>query len=125
MPGRKEQLQRELKRSVKNCLGLGEFFSKHTKKTAGPQEEVELLKENEDDSTIRGQSLPSNFLVMSRTQEVILKMNTMNQPIKMRGNQQRGEHPGHVKKLLINVKTNNFCQCSQNKRQITPSRLTS
>ena len=67
MPGRKEQLQRELKRSVKNCLGLGEFFSKHPKKTAGPQEEVELLKENEDDSTIRGQSLPSNFLVMSRT----------------------------------------------------------
>ena len=67
MPGRKEQLQRELKRSAKNSIGLGDYFSKHTKKTAEPQEEVgllkenedeevELLEENEDDSTIPGQS---------------------------------------------------------------------
>ena len=28
MPGRKEQLQRELKRSVKNCVGLGDYFFK-------------------------------------------------------------------------------------------------
>ena len=69
MPGRKEQLQRELKRSAKNCIGLGDYFLKHTKKTAEPQEEVELLKENEDeevelleenedDGTIPGQSSP-------------------------------------------------------------------
>ena len=61
--------QRELKRSAKNCIGLGDYFSKHTKKTAEPQEKVELLKENEDeevelleengdDSTIPGQSSP-------------------------------------------------------------------
>ena len=37
MPGRKEQLQRELKRSTKNCFGLDHYFSKHTKKTAEPQ----------------------------------------------------------------------------------------
>ena len=44
MPGRKEQLQRELKRSAKNWIFLGDYFSKHTKKTAEPQEEVELSK---------------------------------------------------------------------------------
>ena len=49
MPERKEQLQRELKRSAKNCIGLGDYFSKHTKKTAEPQKGVELLKENEDE----------------------------------------------------------------------------
>ena len=69
MPGRKEQLQRELKHSAKNLIGLGDYFSKHTKKTAEPQEEVELLKkiedeevelleENEDDSTAPRQSSP-------------------------------------------------------------------
>ena len=69
MPGRKEQFQREQKRSAKNCIGLGDYFSKHTKKTPEYQEEVELLKENEDeevelleenedDSTIPGQSSP-------------------------------------------------------------------
>ena len=49
MPGRKEQLQRELKRSAKNWIFLGDYFSKHTKKTAEPQEEVELSKTNEDE----------------------------------------------------------------------------
>ena len=49
MPGRKEQLQRELKHSAKNCIGLGDYFSKHTKKTTEPQEEVELLKKIEDE----------------------------------------------------------------------------
>ena len=46
MPGGKKQLQRELKHSAKNCIGLGDYFSKHTKKTPERQEGVELLKEN-------------------------------------------------------------------------------
>ena len=70
MPRRKEQFQREFKRSAKNCIGLGDHFSKYTKKTAEPQKEVELLKEkgdeevelleeNEDSSTApRQSSLP-------------------------------------------------------------------
>ena len=81
--------QRKLKRSAKNCIGLGDYFSKHTKKTAEPQEEVELLKENEDeevqlleenedDSKIPGQSSPPKNLVMSKTYEAILKINTVN-----------------------------------------------
>ena len=54
MPGRKEQPQPKSKRSAKNCIGLGDNFSKHTKKTAEPQEEIELLEENEDGSTVPG-----------------------------------------------------------------------
>ena len=49
MPERKEQLQLELKRFAKNWIFLGDYFSKHTRKTAEPQEEVELSKENEDE----------------------------------------------------------------------------
>ena len=44
VPGRKEQLQRELKRSAKNWIFFGDYFSKHAKKAAEPQEEVELSK---------------------------------------------------------------------------------
>ena len=56
MPGRKEQLQRELKRSAKNCVGLGGYFSEHTKKTVAPQDELELM--NKTDSTIPRQYSP-------------------------------------------------------------------
>ena len=56
MPGRKEQLQRELKRSAKNCVGLGGYFSEHTKKTVAPQDELELM--NKANSTIPRQSSP-------------------------------------------------------------------
>ena len=54
MPGRKEQPQPKSKCSAKNCIGLDDNFSEHTKKTAEPQEEVELLEENEDGSTVPG-----------------------------------------------------------------------
>ena len=58
IPGRKEQLQRKLKRCAKICVGLGGYFLKYTKKTVVPQEEIELLEQNEDDSTIPRQSSP-------------------------------------------------------------------
>ena len=47
-----------MKRPAKICIGLGGYFSKHTKKTVKPQEDVELLEENENDSAIPGHSSP-------------------------------------------------------------------
>ena len=68
-----------MKRSAENCIGLGYYFSKHTKTTAESQEEVELLKdkkddevelleENVDDSIILGQS--SSPKISGNVQEI-------------------------------------------------------
>ena len=59
IPERKEQLQCKLNVLLRiYCVCLGDYFSKHTKKTVTPQKKVELLEENEDDSKIPGQSSP-------------------------------------------------------------------
>lgn len=61
IPGRKEQILRELKPSANKCIGVGDYFSNLNKKMAGSQEEVKSLEENEDDSTILRQFLPSKI----------------------------------------------------------------